>query len=124
MITIIVSIIIFESCTNPKPIPIPKDREAFIGKWVSTSGFQIEIKSSGTANIKQILNSQSPDYDKLNIKVAPLVLEEMLVTFERDSILTISKPRLYAKEFLIKNLPFTDEDSIRIILNGVVLTKK
>jgi hypothetical protein len=94
MITILLSLILGESCDHPKPIPTNK--KEFIGLWVSVSGFQLEIKSNGTANVTQIMNSQVPDYNRLNIKVAPPFIEDMLVTFKDDSILTISKPLNYA----------------------------
>jgi len=114
----------FVSCNIfNRPQPIPKDKEPFIGVWTSISGFKFEIKSSGTAKLTQIINTQEPDYNKLNIQVAPKVTEEMFVQFRGDSVLLVRKPLYYAKEYHIDKSPYQVGDTSRMIINGVMLTK-
>jgi hypothetical protein len=119
---LLLSILIsFVSCQNAKPIP--KEKELFIGRWISHSGFQIEIKSVGTASVSQISDTLEPDYNKLNIKVAPPFITDMLVEFIGDSVLSIAKPLNYAKEYIIDKNPYQDNDTSKLILNGVIFFK-
>lgn len=110
---------VFERAT-----PIPKEKEAFIGVWLSQSGYKLHIKAAGTATITQLVNSHDPDFDSLNIKVAPPIIEDILVKFKTDSILMVIKPLVYAKEFRIDRYPYHDGDLSKIVLNGVTLIKK
>ena len=118
---LILILIFFTSCDHGNPVP--KDKESFIGLWISHSGFQIEIKSIGTAKLTQIGNTHDPDFNKLNIQVAPTVTEEMFVHFKGDSVLVVRKPLYYAKEYHIDKSPYQDGDTTRMIINGVMLTK-
>lgn len=118
---LLLTLIFFTSCDHAKPVP--KDKESFIGLWISYSGFNIEIKSIGTAKLTQIGNTQDPDFNKLNIPVAPTVTEEMFVHFKGDSVLVVRKPLYYAKEYHIDKSPYQDGDTSRMIINGVMLTK-
>jgi len=115
-------LISFTSCQNAKPVP--RDKDAFIGLWVSHSGFQLEIKSDGTATITQITDTLDPDFTKLNIAVAPAFIKDMLVEFRGDSILSVAKPLNYAKEYFINKNPYQVGDTSRLVLNGVVLIKQ
>lgn len=104
--------------------PIPKEKESFIGVWLSRSGYTLHIKATGTATIKQVVNSNAPDFDTLNIKVAPPVIEDIRVEFKGDSILLVIKPLVYAKEFRIDHSPYRDGDTTKMVLNGVTLMKE
>lgn len=54
------------SCTSLKsPKPIPENKKAFIGMWISQTGFKMDIKPSGTADLTQNNNSSNPDDIKL-----------------------------------------------------------
>jgi hypothetical protein len=110
------------SCNNPQPIP--KEKEDFIGVWQSQSGFKVDIKSSGTADVTEgdILNY--PENSKLNIGIAPDYAVGMLVGFISDSILIISKPTVRAREYRIDRNPYLDGDTVKMVLNGVVLLKQ
>ena len=121
ILQLLLTLIFFTSCDHAKPVP--KDKESFIGLWISHSGFQIEIKSFGTAKLIQIVNTHEPDFNKLNIQVAPAVTEEMFVQFKGDSVLVVRKPLYYAKEYHIDKSPYQDGDTLRMIINGVMLTK-
>ncbi len=57
--------------TFKSPIPIPENKKAFIGTWVSHTGFKMNIKPSGTADLTQNNNSSNPDDVKLSIGVTP-----------------------------------------------------
>jgi hypothetical protein len=121
-ITIILSILVFTSCRNPKPIP--KNKETFIGIWMSHSGFKIEIKSAGTATLTQITDTIEPDYNKLNIKVAGPTITDMLVEFVGDSVLSLVKPLIFGKEYIIDKNPYQDRDTSKLVLNGVLFIKQ
>ena len=115
-------LISFTSCQNAKSIP--KDKESYIGLWISHSGFQIDIKSAGTASITQIADTLNPDFSRLNIKVAPTFIKEMIVEFKGDSILLVKKPLYFAKEYLINKSPYQEGDTLKLVLNGVILIKQ
>jgi hypothetical protein len=109
------------SCSNPQPIP--KGKEAFIGLWQSQSGFKVDIKSSGTADVTEGNISMNPDNIKLNIGITPEYASGMLVGFRADSVLIISKPTVRAREYKIDRNPYLDGDTMKMVLNGVVLIK-
>lgn len=109
------------ACSNPQPIPIGK--EAFIGVWQARSGFKVSIKSKGMADVTEGNISMNPDNAKLNIGITPEYAEGMLVGFA-DSILIISKPTVRAREYRIDRNPYLDGDTMKMILNGVVLIKQ
>jgi hypothetical protein len=115
-------LISFTSCQNAKPIP--KDKESYLGLWISHSGFQIDIKSAGTASITQIADTLNPDFSRLNIKVAPAFIKEMIVEFRGDSILLVRKPLNFAKEYLINRSPYQEGDTSKLVLNGVMFIKQ
>ncbi len=119
---LLLSILIsFTSCQNAKPIP--KEKQLFIGSWTTHSGFQIEIKSEGTASVSQISDTLDPDYNKLNIKVAPPFIANMHVEFFGDSVLQIVKPLYYAKQYRIDKNPYLENDTSKLVLNGVLFFK-
>ena len=106
-----------------EPKPVPRDKENYIGKWHSLSGFQLEIQPSGTSNLIQIANAMDSDYEKLNIMVTPKMIKGMLVEFKGDSILTVIDPFNYAIEYKINKIPYLESDTFKMILNGVVMKK-
>jgi hypothetical protein len=112
----------FASCRNATPIP--RDKESFIGLWISHSGFQIEIQSSGIAIVIPISNTKTPDYYKLDVGVTPEYAKKMFVGFEGDSALSLLKPQLRYKAFRIDRNPYLDGDTTRMVLNGVILIKQ
>ena len=109
------------SCSNPQPIP--KGKERFIGVWQAVSGFKVSIKSTGMADVTEGNISMNPDNAKLNIGITPEYAKGMLVGFA-DSILIISKPHLRAREYRINRNPYLDGDTMKMVLNGVVLIKQ
>jgi len=109
------------SCSTPQPIP--KGKEAFIGVWQARSGFKVSIKSTGMADVTEGNISMNPDNAKLNIGITPEYANGMLVGFA-DSILIIGKPFVRAREYRIYRNPYLDGDTMKMILNGVVLIKQ
>jgi len=110
------------SCSNPQPIP--KGKEAFEGVWQASSGFKVNIKASGTADVYEhnlLLNS---DNMKLIIGITPEYATDMLVGFRDDSVLIIRKPTVRAREYRINRNPYMDGDTMKMVLNGVVLIKQ
>ena len=106
------------------PTPLPQERQAFVGVWKSESGFQLEIKAEGTANIKQIANRDNPDYEALNIWVAPKNIEGMRVKFTGGNNLEVAIPSLYGKVYHIDRAPFIEDGRTKIVLNGVTFVKE
>ena len=121
-LTIILSLSSCISCDHPKPIP--RDKEAFIGVWLSHSGFKMEIVASGIANVNEIHNPADPESKKLNLGVTPEYAKNMLVEFKGDSILIIRQPLVSAREYKIDQNPYLDGDTWKMILNGVLLKKQ
>jgi len=66
--------------------PIPRDKERYVGMWESKSGFTIEIKASGLADIMHDLSQGDPDYEQLWIKVGPKVRGELARGREANGI--------------------------------------
>jgi hypothetical protein len=106
------------------PTPIPQERQAFVGVWRSESGFQLEIKAEGTANIKQIANRNEPDCEALNIGVAPENIEGMRVKFTGKGNLEVVIPGNYAKVYNINRAPFVEDGRTKMVLNGVTFVKE
>jgi len=115
----------FTSCISCKgPKPIPENKKAFIGVWISHTGFKMDIRSLGTADVTENNNSSNPDDNKLNIGVTPEYSKDMLVEFSGDSLLIIRQPTVRAREYHINKNPYQDGDTCRMILNGVLLIKQ
>jgi hypothetical protein len=107
-----------------KATPIPPENASFIGLWVSSSGFQIDIKFTGTADITQIADNANPDCERLNIKVGPPTIRDIRVKFIENNILEVAKPTLYAREYHIDTYPYRDSLNSRMVLNGVTFVKR
>ena len=110
------------SCREATPIPIEK--ESFIGSWVSFSGFQMEIQSTGIAKVVPITDMKNPDFAKLDVGITPQYAEKMFVGFEGDTALYLLRPQLIYKSFRIDREPYLEGDTARMILNGVLLIKQ
>ncbi len=116
---------VFQECISFKrPHPIPKGKESFIGVWQARSGFKVDIKASGTADVYEHNLPQSPDNMKLIIGIAPDYAYDMLVGFRDDTVLIIRKPTIRAREYKIDRKPYSDGDTMKMVLNGVVLIKQ
>jgi hypothetical protein len=105
------------------PAPIPQENQAFVGVWRSESGFQLEIKAEGTADIRQIANRKEPDCKTLNIGVAPQGVEGMRVKFTGKDNLEVVTPGLYGKVYHIDRTPFVEKGLTEMVLNGVTFVK-
>jgi hypothetical protein len=106
------------------PTPVSKDRVNYLGQWKSQSGFLIEIKADGTANIIQKISQTESDFENLGIKVGPPIIKDLNVNFIDDSTLEVVKPTLYGRVYKISKAPFRDQDNFKMILNNVELTKQ
>ena len=105
------------------PTPIPQEKQAFVGVWRSESGFQLEIKAEGTANIKQIADHNKPDCKALNIGVAPQSIDGMQVKFLRGDNLEVVIPSLYGKVYHIDRTVFVEDGRTKMVLNSVTFVK-
>jgi len=106
-----------------EPVPIPQERQTFVGVWRSESGFQLEIKAQGVANIRQIADHNKPDCEALNIGVAPQDIEGMRVKFIGDGGLEVVSPGNYGTVYHIDRTPFVEDGRSRMVLNGVTFVK-
>jgi len=100
----IVAFLSFLWISCEKATPIPAGKEAFVGTWKSNSGFTIQIKANGTADLSHNLNQRNPDYDKLCVKVGPPVITNILVQFKGDNTLEVFKPTLYKNGFCFSTI--------------------
>lgn len=94
-----------------------------MGVWRSESGFQLEIKAEGTANIRQIADHNKPDCKALNIGVAPQSIDGMRVKFLGGDSLEVVIPSLYGKVYHIDRTVFVEDGRTRMVLNGVTFVK-
>lgn len=106
------------------PKPIPSNKAGFVGEWTIGSAFRLNINANGTARLFQLIDPASPDYDKLCIKVGPRIIEGMQVKFLVGDVLELAKPTLYGRTYKIDRPPYQDGDSVKMVLNGVVLVKQ
>jgi hypothetical protein len=104
--------------------PIPKGKEAFIGVWQAQSGFKVDIKASGIADVFEHNLPLNSDNMKLIIGITPEYAKDMLVGFRGDSVLIIRKPSVRAREYRIDRNPHLDGDTMKMVLNDVVLIKQ
>ena len=107
-----------------KPEPIPPDKQTFVGAWVTASGFRLDIRADGTADITQIADTSAPDYARLNLKVAPRAIDGIFVRFREGDLLEVVKPTLYAREYHIDSYPSEDSHPLKMVLNGVAFEKR
>jgi len=107
-----------------KVTPIPPEKASFVGLWTTGSGFKMHIKSAGTADITQIEDKANPDYEKLNLVVAPSLIKDIRVYFKENNTLEVIKPTLYAKEYHIDSYPSSDSVCTTMVLNGVRFSKE
>jgi hypothetical protein len=122
---IILSVLRMLSCgLLHKPEPIPPDKQTFVGVWVTASGFRFDIRVDGTADITQIADTSVPDYERLNLKVAPRAIEGIYVRFREGDFLEVVKPTLYAREYHIDSYPSEDSHPLKMVLNGVPFEKR
>lgn len=122
---ILLALFAVTSCISfKKPKPIPENKSAFIGLWVTPSGFKMDIKASGTADITQNTDTANLLNDTLIIRVTPEYTKNMLVEFRGDSILVISQPRILGREYHINKNPYQDGDTCKMVLNGVLFVKQ
>jgi hypothetical protein len=92
------SFLCFSCRESPRPTPVPQDRQAFVGKWKSNSGFVMTIRGEGTADLSHGVTETYPDFDRLCIKVSPREIKGLLVNFPGTDTLEVSVPLLFAKE--------------------------
>lgn len=96
------------------PRQIPNDKQVFVGHWKSTSGFELQIESDGTA---LILNNHSGSRN-IQIEVGPNTIEELRVQLVGDTILEVDRPSYYGKTYRIDRFPYRDSSAYVMILNG------
>jgi hypothetical protein len=118
---ILIALQIFLSCSKPQPIP--KEKEQFIGVWQSKSNFRLEIHANGIANVSPIIDQKHPDYNKLDVGITPEYAAEMYIGFIGDTVLELLRPQLRYRAFRIDKNPYLEDDTVKFVLNGVILKK-
>jgi hypothetical protein len=120
-VVLIVGVIL---CSCGRTNSIPKEKEAFIGVWQSPSGFQIQILREGYANVFQPMDSLHPEYERLRIQKANDVYNfGFEVIFHGDTTMQLKKPYHRGKVYRIVKNPYMDADTMKVIINDVVLRK-
>ena len=102
------------------PTTVPGDKQVFVGQWKSASGFELQIKSDGTA---RILNNSSGSRD-IRIEVGPSTIERLNVHFVGDTVLEVSRPSYYGKTYKIDRYPYRDSSAYVMILNGTTFRRE
>lgn len=92
----------------------------FVGQWKSASGFELQIKSDGTA---RILNYSSGSRG-IRIEVGPNTIERLNVHFVGDTVLEVSRPSYYGNTYKIDRYPYRDSSAYVMILNGTTFRKE
>jgi hypothetical protein len=113
-LTLLLAVILLVYLSD-RPIPIPKDKESFIGIWNSSTGFAFEIEPKGFAKILKY--SDSDTIFRWLPGRTPRIL------FGGDSLLILSDPFNLFRSYKINRLPYRDSSTFKMVLNGVILTK-
>lgn len=121
---IILPILLLFTIACNRPEAVPASKKEFIGTWTNSVGFRAEIRADGTTDLTMTENSKHPDNVRLYIGVAPQYAKNMLARFRGDSILLIIQPHVAGKAYKIERLPWLDGDTMKVVLNGVVLRKE
>ena len=114
LLTLLLAVLLLEYISD-RPIPIPKDKESFIGIWESSSGFAFEIEPNGFAEILKCSDSDTI-FQWLPGRIPR-------VYFKGDSVFNLSDPFNMFRSYKINRLPYKDSSTFKMILNGVILTK-
>jgi hypothetical protein len=112
---------VFISCG---PTPLPDDKLAYVGQWKGQSGFLLDIKADGTADIEQRVSPSDPEYGRLCVKVGPPVIRGMRVAFLSETVVEVSVAMKYARTYTIDRPPFREGTETKVVLNGITLTKQ
>ncbi len=117
---LLLACMIVQACSQE---PLPKSKEAYVGVWQAAGGFQLQILPEGYANIYQPDSGQG-EYTRLRIEHANKEFNfGFRVDFPADSLLALDKPNFDEKVYVIDEQPFIDNDTVKIVLNGVTLKK-
>jgi hypothetical protein len=106
------------------PEPLPDDKLIYVGQWRAQSGFMIDIKADGTADISQLVSPSDPEYGRLCIKVGPPVIRGMNLDFPGEKVLEVSVSTKYGKTYTIDRPPSREGNEMTMVLNGITLTKQ
>ena len=109
------------SCVELRGVePIPREKQAFVGRWNSEVGIALEISPDGTANL--LRRGKTSGSEKLDIGASNL--NGFRVYFPRDSTLLLIQPFNIAREYTITEYPSKRGVKITMSLNGVTLVKE
>jgi hypothetical protein len=112
---------LFISCgTNP----LPDDKLVYVGQWKAQSGFMLEIRADGTADISQLVSPSNPEYGRLCIKVGPPEIRGLNVDFQGEKVLEVALSMKYGKTYTIDRPPYREGNGMQMVLNGITLTKR
>ena len=109
------------SCNSKTPIP--QEKKSYIGTWRSDSGIVIIINEDGTGSLKQNISHDTKDFKSLGIAVAPAFINDLLVKFEGEKKMSLSRQFYYAKEYIVGVTPYSENGQYKMILNEVGLIK-
>jgi hypothetical protein len=115
---IVVLVILFT--TARMPTSIPSNKQEFVGRWKSASGFELQIESDGTA---RILNN-SLGGPSLSVAQGPNSIEQLHVYVVGDTILDLIRPSYYGRTYKIDRYPYRDGSVYVMTLNGIRFRKQ
>lgn len=104
--------------------PIPEEKRAFIGVWTARSGFTIDVRPEGFADVLQGTGTAASDSQNLNIRVAPAIISHIRVYFRGDTALELISPLNYGRTYRIDRAPYFEHGHRRMVLNGVTLEER
>ncbi len=100
---------------GPAPIPVGREKEAYVGTWDNGSGFALEISAEGRAKVSQ---KKDAKVAPCNTPVVPGSSAEFLVEFRDDRIELSSGALGQTKIYHIDRWPFHQGKQIKMVLNG------
>jgi hypothetical protein len=115
---------------GPGAIPVPKEKERFVGVWENTNGLTIEITTAGEAIVTEQKDSK---LDEWNTPVKPGERKTFNVTFREDQLELADSGLGVAKSYHVDRRPHAEGKQMKMTLNasvpfkrtgGIVLVKK
>ena len=102
---------------GPGPIPVPKDKETFVGVWQNEKGVTLEISPEGRAKVTGDPESNTKSRNEPVAQKS--VPEDFLVYFQADAKLELSRgPLGSSKVYHIDRYPHAEGKQVKMVLNG------
>jgi len=101
---------------GPGPVPVPREKQIYIGTWDSGTGFKLKITAQGHASITE---EKDAKVEPFNSPLNSTGKGDFLVSFRSDDELELSQGPLHSsKMYHIDRRPIPGQKVTKMVLNG------